>query len=180
MLRSLRSQGFRICDGAILPPRKLSKDRIRRLHRTAVKHRLDRAKGGLCRREKALLHHFASGNEVEPAMISPRLVEVLPYSEEELLFRYASLQWSIPVSSGYGRRLRFIVVDDHNEKLMGLIGLGDPVYSLRARDEWVGWSIAHRKKRLKHVMDAFVLGAVPPYSFLLCGKLVAMLATSET
>jgi hypothetical protein len=28
-------------------------------------------------------------------------------------------------------------------------------------------------------MDAFVLGAVPPYSFLLCGKLVAMLAASD-
>ncbi|GIK31885.1 MAG: hypothetical protein BroJett009_08770 [Armatimonadota bacterium] len=29
-------------------------------------------------------------------------------------------------------------------------------------------------------MDAFVLGAVPPYSFLLCGKLVALLASSDT
>jgi hypothetical protein len=29
-------------------------------------------------------------------------------------------------------------------------------------------------------MDAFVLGAVPPYRFLLCGKLVAMLAASDT
>ena len=29
-------------------------------------------------------------------------------------------------------------------------------------------------------MDAFVLGAVPPYSYLLCGKLVAMLVTSDT
>ena len=28
-------------------------------------------------------------------------------------------------------------------------------------------------------MDAFVLGAVPPYSYLLCGKLVAMLAASD-
>src|SRR5258706_5584492 len=29
-------------------------------------------------------------------------------------------------------------------------------------------------------MDAFVLGAVPPYSKLLCGKLIAMLVTSTT
>ncbi len=112
--------------------------------------------------------------------MSPRLVEVQPDSEEELLFRYASLHWSIPVSSGYGRRLRFLVVDDSNEKLVGLIGLGDPVYSLGPRDEWVGWTPSDRKKRLGHVMDAFVLGAVPPYSFLLCGKLVAMLAASDT
>jgi hypothetical protein len=108
------------------------------------------------------------------------LVEVLPESEDELLFRYAALHWSIPVSSGYGRRLRFLVVDDSNGKLVGMIGLGDPVYSLGPRDEWIGWTLSDRKKRLGNVMDAFVLGAVPPYSFLLCGKLVAMLAASDT
>lgn len=107
-------------------------------------------------------------------------MQVLPDSEEELLFRYASLHWSIPVSSGYGRRLRFLVVDGHNEKLIGLIGLGDPVYSLGPRDEWVGWTLSDRKQRIGNMMDAFVLGAVPPYSFLLCGKLVAMLAASDT
>jgi hypothetical protein len=180
VIRSLRAQGFRVRNGAILPPKELSKDRIRELHETAVEHRIERARDGLCRVEKDLLPHIASGQEVDPSRMSPRLVEVLPESKEELLFRYASLHWSIPVSSGYGRRLRFLVVDDSNEKLVGLIGLGDPVYSLRPRDEWVGWTPSDRKKRLGHVMDAFVLGAVPPYSFLLCGKLVAMLAASDT
>jgi hypothetical protein len=150
------------------------------LHETAVEHRIERARDGLFRAEEAMLRHIASGIEIDPSRMSPRLVEVLPDSEEELLFRYASLHWSIPVSSGYGRRLRFLVVDDSNEKLVGLIGLGDPVYSLGARDEWVGWTSSDRRKRLGHVMDAFVLGAVPPYSFLLCGKLVAMLAASDT
>jgi hypothetical protein len=107
-------------------------------------------------------------------------VEVLPASQEELLFRYASLHWSIPVSSGYGRRLRLLIIDDHNGKLIGLIGLGDPVYSLASRDQWVGWTLSDRKRRLGNVMDAFVLGAVPPYSFLLCGKLVAMLVACDT
>lgn len=180
IIRSLRAQGFRVRNGAILPPKDLSKERIRELHETAVEHRLDRARDGLYRRERDLLEHIASGNEIVPSRVSPRLVEVLPESEEELLFRYASLHWSIPVSSGYGRRLRFLVVDDHNGKLIGLIGLGDPVYSLGPRDEWVGWTLSDRKKRLGNVMDAFVLGAVPPYSFLLCGKLVAMLAASDT
>src|SRR5205823_6273432 len=45
--------------------------------------------------------------------------------------------------------------------------------------DWVRWNKEARKRRLHHVMDAFVLGAVPPYSFLLCGKLVAMLAASD-
>jgi hypothetical protein len=164
----------------ILPPKKLSKERIRELHETAVEHRIERAREGLFRVEQGLMRHIAAGSEVDPSRMSPRLVRVLPDSEEELLFRYASLHWSIPVSSGYGRRLRFLVVDDSNCKLVGLIGLGDPIYSLEPRDEWVGWTPSDRKKRLRHVMDAFVLGAVPPYSFLLCGKLVAMLAASDT
>ena len=180
IILSLRAQGFRVRNGAILPPKDLSKERIRELHETAVAHRIERARDGLFRMEKDLLRHIASGHEVVPSRISPRLVEVLPNSEEELLFRYASLHWSIPVSSGYGRRLRFLVVDEYNGKLIGLIGLGDPVFSLGPRDRWIGWTPSDRKKRLGNVMDAFVLGAVPPYSFLLCGKLVAMLAASDT
>lgn len=180
IIQSLRAQGFRIRKGTILPPRDLSKEAIRDLHKTAVEHRIERARDGLFREEKELLQHVASGNEIDPSRICPRLVEVLPNSEEELLFRYASLHWSIPISSGYGRRLRFLVVDENNGKLIGLIGLGDPVFSIRPRDEWVGWTPSDRKERLRNVMDAFVLGAVPPYSFLLCGKLVAMLASSDT
>jgi uncharacterized protein DUF4338 len=180
IIRSVRAQGFRVRNLAILPPKELSKEGIRKLHKTAVEHRIDKSRDALFRNEKELLQHVASGNEIVPSRISPRLVEIQPESKEELLFRYASLHWSIPVSSGYGRRLRFLVVDEHNGKLIGLIGLGDPVYSLGPRDQWVGWTLSDRKKRLRNVLDAFVLGAVPPYSFLLCGKLVAMLAASNT
>ena len=180
IVHSLRTQGFRVQNGTVSPPKDLSKKRIRKLHRTAVEQRIERAKGGLFRKENKLLRHIASGNEIVPSKIRPHLVEVFPKSEEELIFRYASLHWSIPVSSGYGRRLRFLVVDENNAKLIGLIGLGDPVFSLKSRDEWIGWTPSTRAERLRNVMDAFVLGAVPPYSFLLCGKLVAMLVTSDT
>ena len=179
IVRSLRDQGFRFRNGAILPPEELSKARIRELHKTALEHRIERARAGLFRKECELLNHIASGTEIVPIRISPRLVEVQPNSNEELLFRYACLHWSIPISSGYGRRLRFLVIDEQNDKLIGVIGLGDPVYSLGPRDDWVGWTLSDRKTRLTNVMDAFVLGAVPPYSFLLCGKLVSMLAASN-
>ena len=69
--------------------------------------------------------------------------------------------------------------DESNGKLLGLFALGDPVYNLRVRDQWVGWGVPEKNERLYHVMDAYVLGAVPPYSYLLCGKLVAMLTTSD-
>jgi len=70
-------------------------------------------------------------------------------------------------------------MDEANGRLIGIIGLGDPVFSVAARDNWVGWSFQARRERLRNVMEAFILGAVPPYSMLLCGKLVAMLVCSE-
>jgi predicted DNA-binding transcriptional regulator AlpA len=75
--------------------------------------------------------------------------------------------------------LRFLVFDESNDKLIGLFGLGDPVYAMQARDKWIGWDKQTKGERLYHVMDAYVLGAVPPYSFLLGGKLVAMLVCSN-
>jgi hypothetical protein len=176
--RSLLQQGFTLGANSVIPPRLEDKAALRRLHALAVEHSTERARPGLERHEPELLRRFAFGAEIEPDSIRPRLVEVRRKSADELLFRYARLHWSIPVSSGYGRRLRFLVIDEQNEKLIGLIGLGDPVFALKARDEWVGWDRETRRARLTHVMDAFVLGAVPPYSFLLGGKLVAMLAAS--
>ncbi len=176
---SLRRQGFRIRDDQIVLSKKLTKKKLRQLHRLSVQHRIEEAQPHLGRYEDRLLQRIASGGEIEPAKVAPRLVEVLPDSEDELLFRYASLHWSIPTSSGYGRRLRFLVEDAYNGKLIGLFGLCDPVFSVAARDAWVGWDIDARKERLRNVMEAFILGSVPPYSMLLGGKLVAMMCGSD-
>ena len=178
VLRSLRKQGFRMRQGSLIGPNTADKAALRRLHETAVAHKIERSAPGLRSQEHRLLRYIAAGSDVQPDAISPRLIEVKPDSDEELLFRYVALHWSIPTSSGYGRRLRFIVLDDHNNKLIGLIGLCDPVFSLKVRDEWIGWDHIARRTQLRNVIDAFVLGAVPPYSMLLCGKLVAMLACS--
>jgi hypothetical protein len=179
IVKSIKKQGFGIFDDRIKLPGRLSKERLRKLHGIAVKHQIEQARPRLERNEDRLLARLAAGSEVDPQKITPALVEVQADSDDELLFRYACKHWSIPVSSGYGRRLRFLVIDQSNGKLMGLFGLCDPVYSLRARDQWIGWNRECQRNGLRHVMDAFVLGAVPPYSFLLCGKLIAMLLTSN-
>ena len=75
--------------------------------------------------------------------------------------------------------MRYLVWDKNNGKLIGIIGLTDPVFNLTPRDAWVGWDASERRERLVHTMDAFVLGALPPYSRILGGKLVALLATSS-
>ena len=179
IIRSFRQQGFKIRKGLLVPPGIDDKDQLRSLHLEAVKHNVERSRPGLKRHEDRLLKYVASGTEVTPQGIRPRLVQVHPGSEHELLFRYVRLHWSVPVSAGYGRRLRFVIYDESNGKVMGVFGLGDPVFGLGPRDRWIGWSPESKKKRLQCVMDLFVLGAVPPYSYLLGGKLAALLSTSR-
>src|SRR5580704_1748838 len=144
IVRSLRAQGFRFRNNRISLPDGLDKDGVRRLHEPAVRHRIE-LRQSLVPYELKLLSRLASGSEVIPERMRPRIIEVKPDSDDELLFRYASLHWSIPVSSGYGRRMRFLIIDEENEKLIGLIGLSDPVFSLAARDAWVGWNKETRR-----------------------------------
>lgn len=119
--------------------------------------------------------HFASGSEIDPQKISPVLERIEAGTWQGDLFRLASLTWSVPVSNGFGRRLRYLVWDKHNEKLMGLIAIGDPVFNLSVRDSLIDWTVKDRGKRLVNIMDAYVLGALPPYNLLLGGKLIACL-----
>jgi len=180
ILRSLRKQGYVVSDGRVALPEDTTKDDLRRINEMACMKKRQEARPRLIKYEDQLLNRIAAGDDVVVDKVQPKLIQVERDTEDELLFRYVCLHWSIPVSSGYGRRLRFLVEDQSNGKLIGIFGLGDPVYSLRARDQWIGWDAKTKKERLYHVMDAFVLGAVPPYSNLLCGKLVAMLAMTDT
>lgn len=180
VLRSLREQGFEVGDdGVARPAIDGSKEALRALHRCAVEHQRERSLPGLARHEPWLLEQLARGRDIEPTAIRPELRVIKGGTREELLFRWVRLHWSVPTSAGYGRRLRFLVWDRGHDKLIGIIGLCDPVFSLGVRDRWIGWTKEVRKHRIGAVMEAFVLGAVPPYRELLCGKLVAMLAASN-
>ncbi len=178
VLEALQEQGFQLGASGLQFVHK-TKDDLRKLHAHALVYLRERARPHLEPKEPKLLRFIASGRSLDPKRIRPRLVPVRRRSLEELLFRYAKLHWSIPISSGYGRRLRFLVWDEHHDKLIGLIGLSDPVFALKPRDRWVGWSHEAKRHRLKSVMDAFVLGAVPPYAQLLGGKLVALAVWSR-
>lgn len=155
-----------------------TKEWVRARHTVQREALLSRMRPFLQRYETQLLHDFAAGNEVDPAQIQPIVSEVR--SEEDVrLFRYAALHWSVPVSGGFGRRTRFLVRDAQNTKLIGIFCLSDPVYNLTCRDERIGWPDAVKRERLYRVLDASVIGSLPPYSQLLGGKLVALCAISN-
>ncbi len=173
--RHLKSLGFqKSSDGALVPPG-TGKDAVRTIHAVQREDRLAASEMFVTGQFSKLIGHFASGHEVVPGLIKPRLQRVLSDTWEGDLFRLASLTWSVPVSNGFGRRLRYLVWDDHNGKLIGIIAIGDPVFNLSVRDKLIDWTVQDRGERLVNMMDAYVLGALPPYNRLLGGKLVACL-----
>lgn len=171
----LRTLGFsRDTSGQLVAPVS-SKESVRILHRIQRRERILAQKEFVKENLKSLRKHFASGTDIDPCRVAPRLELVAADTWQSDLFRLATLSWSVPVSAGFGRRLRYLVWDDYNRKLLGVIALGDPVFNLKARDDLVGWNSKDRARRLVNLMDAYVLGAIPPYNQLLGGKLVSCL-----
>lgn len=178
--RELSESGFRFERNAIIPPDSRDKSAIRAVHRPALEHLLALNRQWIHENEAKVIDYFADGDELRPEEISPELTLVEKGdSEMGTLFRYASYHWSVPLSRGFGRRLRYVVMDKSNNKLIGIIGLTDPVIGLSVRDSWIGWNKEMKERSLWHMMDAYAFGAVRPYSSLLGGKLVATLATSN-
>lgn len=179
-LRShLRKLGFtKNSDGELEMPGS-GKDAIRALHASQRSDRLAQSWKFIKHNWPELKDNFAEGRDIDPANISPVLQRVRAGTAESDLFRLAALTWSVPVSNGFGRRMRYLVWDEYNGKLIGLIAIGDPVFNLAVRDKLIGWDTADRSERLVNIMDAYVLGAVAPYNSLLGGKLVACLVRSR-
>jgi len=175
----LHSLGFTKSDEGGLQAPGNTKEAIRTLHSAQREERLSANQKFVSVMGGKLMRFFASGKEVDPEKISPVLERVSSETWQGDLFRLAALSWSVPVSNGFGRRLRYLVWDEHNGKLMGLIAIGDPVFNLAVRDNFIGWSIHDRSARLVNLMDAYVLGALPPYNALLGGKLIACLLRSQ-
>jgi len=177
--RHLQTLGFEKDEEGLLVAPGDSKDAIRTVHAIQRRDKLLKESGFIARSWPLLRDCFADGDAVDPDRISPRLEVIRGGSWQSDLFRLAALTWSVPVSQGFGRRIRFIVWDGSNDKLVGLIALGDPVFNLKARDDAIGWTASDRSHRLACVLDAYVLGAVPPYNSLLAGKLLACLIRSS-
>jgi len=98
------------------------KEKLRNLYRPRREALRRDARAFLLANEGQLLDEFAEGRDVSVAAISPEVREVTS-DADTLLYRYACLQWSVPVTGGYGRRTRFLVRDRFNGKLIGVFAL---------------------------------------------------------
>jgi len=108
-------------------------------------------------------------------------------SEDEAfrLFTYCRISQGVPNAPLIGRRMAWLVFDGDNSdrRLIGAFGLNSSPYTLGPRDvllHWVGAAGEGRKKiGLRCIMDMPLCVALPPYSNLLGGKLVAALALTR-
>lgn len=178
VLDKLREAGFVVTENGALCPPVLDKESLRQIHKPASQLEIAARQDWLRRYLPEYLSFFANGDEIVPERVSPTLVEVTT-EQQHNLFRVARLLWSIPFSKGYGRRLRFLIVDEANGKLIGLLALQSPPLSFPARDRLFHYLPGKKTELVNQTMDIQTLGAVPPYDRLLGGKLIALAAASN-
>jgi hypothetical protein len=129
---------------------------------------------------KIAQQNLASGEEVLESKIVP-VIEVCETKKQHDLFRILRYSWSSPYSEYVGRRIKLIIRDGGlpNKPVIGIAGLGSPIIHIPERDAWIGWDKETRTKNLIYTMDAFVIGALPPYNYLLGGKLISYILASK-
>lgn len=124
--------------------------------------------------------NLASGLDVLKSDIVP-VIEVCRTQKQNDLFRAYRYYWSSPASEYVGRRIRIIVRDAAlpYKPVIGIAAIGSSIIRIADRDRWIGWDLKTRTQRLVYIMDAYVVGALPPYNDLLGGKLMTYILASN-
>jgi len=123
--------------------------------------------------------HFKLGSQIDPARIDPVLQPADTTGLWSELFFVTRCMWSMPYNKGYGRRLRYVVYDQYHESVIGIIGLQSPPADLAVRDALFKSPADTKLALVNATLDAYAVGAVPPYSFLLGGKLCAGMISTD-
>ena len=158
--------------------RMIEQGALREAHRKARNAHLLEAQAWIQNAWRKRSHWFANGSDITPENVAPKLM-LVESTEQQDLFRLARYTWSLPYSRGYGRRLRFLIVDEGHDALMGVLGLQSAPINFSPRDSKVSYPDDRKVELVNQTMDAFTLGAVPPYNRLLGGKLVVCAAASK-
>ena len=124
--------------------------------------------------------NLAIGNDVLKSKICPR-IEVCETQNQHEIFRIFRYFWSSPSSDYVGRRIRLLIRDDgiKGSPIIGIAALGSSIIHIPDRDKWIKWDTETRTDRIIYMMDAYVIGAMPPYNYLLGGKLVSYVLASD-
>ena len=185
LIRDLYRLGWRLRSGAkqsfeFVPPEVYDKQVVREAMKYARDEVLERNKDWINKHLKLAHYNLAKGIDVLNSNIKPR-IEVCTSEDSHNLFRLLRYFWSSPYSEYVGRRMRLLIRDDgiKGSPVIGIAALGSSIIHIPDRDNWIGWDIETRSNRIIYMMDAYVIGALPPYNQLLGGKLIAYLLASN-
>lgn len=116
--------------------------------------------------------NLALGRDVLKSEVYAK-IEICETEEQHNIFRILRYYWSSPSSDYIGRRIRLLIRDEgvKGNPVIGIAALGSSIIHIPDRDKWIGWDTNTRSHRIIYMMDAYVIGALPPYNYLLGGSL---------
>ncbi len=152
----------------------------RKVHSLAKNERLMANADFIKRNIPLITKYLINGKDISITKISPKILLVKPKTDLETIFKWWNLVWwSLPYERAYGRQMRYIIWDKYHNAPIGLIGLQSPILSWSIRDKYLGISAETRDYWINQSLSAQRIGALPPYNYLLGGKLVASLMTTN-
>lgn len=164
----------------LVPPESYNKETIKRSMSFKRIEIIEKNKKWIEKNIDFARENLATGVNVLNSRINP-IIEICETEKQHRLFRILRYYWSSPYSEYVGRRIKLIIRDKAlpNKPVIGIAALGSPIIHIPERDEWIGWDKQTRTKNLIYTLDAYVVGAVPPYNYLLGGKLISYILASN-
>jgi len=184
ILRDLNNLGWDIKFGKkkieVVPLEAYDKDTIRQAMSIKRQEIISNNRAWIDKHINIARANLADGYQVMCSKIDP-IIEVCETRKQKDLFRIFRYYWSSPYSDYVGRRIKLLIRDNAlpNKPIIGIAALGSPIIHIPDRDKFIGWNKQIRTKNLIYTMDAYVIGALPPYNYLLGGKLISLLLASK-
>jgi hypothetical protein len=165
---------------SISPPEFYDKDTIKQSMSVKRMESLNQNRAWIDKHLELARKNLADGKDVIQSEILPS-IEVCRTKKQHAIFRIFRYYWSSPYSEYVGRRIRLLIRDHFlpEKPIIGIAALGSSIIHIPERDDWVGWDKKTRTDNLIYTMDAYVLGALPPYNHLLGGKLISYIIASN-
>lgn len=164
----------------IIPPQTYNKEIIKNSMSIKRDEIISKNKAWIQKHLDSAIDNLSDGNEVLNSSIEP-IIEVCGTSRQHKLFRIFRYYWSSPYSEYVGRRIKLLIRDGaiKNKPIIGIAALGSPIIHIPERDTFIGWDKKTRTNNLIYSLDAYVIGALPPYNYLLGGKLISYILVSN-
>ncbi|MBL7856046.1 MAG: DUF4338 domain-containing protein [Cyclobacteriaceae bacterium] len=173
IITTISKQGFYV-NGEVVPVVN-EKEGVRKIHQLSRKEQLLKHKVFLKSNLDKVMTYTILGKDLDPDKIDLELIEVMPNTLEETLYRWWNLVWwSMPYQRAYGRQMRFLIWDNYHMIPFGIIGLQSPVLKMSVRDKYLKIPKEELDVWVNRSMQAQRVGALPPYNGLLGGKLAAL------